>query len=343
MIRNKEILSDLTIVIFSRNRDFELKKSIKYYESIGVNLVVLHRSSDRLEIDLTSKFMTYVFTSKSYAQRCLEIKNLLTTKYVVLASDDERYLPGALRMMISELENNPEFTSIGGQALALKKYGFRNSATWNFRDLKSYQNDSNRYSIRLADHFGGSVKGVRIGSLYRIYRSKEFCTLMEIFGCLDNISTPYIFECTAEIFAIWSGKFKYINTLFWIRNWNVPMITTKDWDRKLTFNRWVSDDLYREEVLEWKNLLVMKLDIPHSILDSTVQLLCKNRFSLDNRIDLEVMKPNLRINDYCKFLFRFFFLNASLPKTVRATLLELNNNNISVNLGDLDNAFKSMR
>ena len=340
MTNDNGSLLDLTIIIFSRDRHRELSKTIRYYESIGVNLLVLHRSSEQIAIDPASELLTYVFTNLSFAQRCIEIKNLVTTHYVIMASDDERYLPSTLKIMVSELERNIELNSIGGQALALKKYGFRNAATWNFSNLKSYENFSDDYSVRLNDHFGKFVMGVRIGSLYRMYRFNEFCTLMDIFGNLESIQTPYIYECTAEIFAIWIGRFRYINNLFWIRNWNVPMITTKDWNRKLTFSRWLKDDLYSKEVSEWKELMSLKLSMELSTLEST--LLCDNRCTLDSKIDSSFVKPNLKVNDYVKFLFRFFFLNKTLPNNRETTLQQLKDNGISVNIDEFNRAAKSM-
>ncbi len=69
MMNNNGSLLDLTIIIFSRDRHRELSKTIRYYELIGVNLLVLHRSSERIAIDPANELLTYVFTNLSFSQR----------------------------------------------------------------------------------------------------------------------------------------------------------------------------------------------------------------------------------------------------------------------------------
>ena len=76
----------------------------------------------------------------------------------------------------------------------------------------------------------------------------------------SNISTPYIFEVTAELFWTLIGPSKYVDEVFWVRNWVVPPIQTGDWDRKQYFYEWSQNPKLEKEFESWKQMVVEEIE-----------------------------------------------------------------------------------
>ena len=93
--------TDLTIVIPTYNREEGIRKSIQYWESIGVQVLILDGSDQRIFADgrmINNSRITYFHfpnvlgESKfwgSYGRRMKFAVKHVTTKYVALCADDD--------------------------------------------------------------------------------------------------------------------------------------------------------------------------------------------------------------------------------------------------------------
>lgn len=265
------MLEKLQVVIFSRNRHKQLIESLRYWNQYGIQTLVLHNTQDPLlSIDIPST-SEYIVHRGPFAERCEIARRNLTGKFFIIASDDERYLPTALSKMVEQLEEYPELSSVGGQAVAVMSYGFGYRTTLAYKSQLHYQNTTRNFLKRFDIHFE-SGKNFS-GAMYRVFRRDQFRKFLEIVSKFSDISTPYIFEVTAELFWTLIGPSKYVDEVFWVRNWIVPPIQTGDWDRKQYFYEWSQDSKYKKEFESWRKMMAESLEPLQSNADFFTKIL----------------------------------------------------------------------
>ena len=239
------ILKKLTIVIFSYNRHKYLKQTIKYWLDYNINLVVLDGSDERLNDPcLDMKNIKYVHNPKGLYERLLSSIDYIDTEYMILACDDEFYLPSTLSSCIEFLINNPSFSSCGGRALGFGHDGKNYFGFDPYPKLKNLCLDSNNNINRLIKHFSTYVPA-HVYSVMNANKWKKICT--------HTFKKKYdfyaAFETQVEFLSIVSGKSKIIPQLLWIRNREVAPIATKypNLDPTLNIKNWWHDQKYLSE------------------------------------------------------------------------------------------------
>lgn len=330
----------LTVVILSRDRRSELQKTINYYGLNSISTIVLHKTQDPFKKSDLPKNCRYFSSQLSYAERCSLVPKLLDTPYAILATDDERYLPLSLQAMLLQLKKQKNHGSVGGINLAIAKYGWLCTATPTFTYLKNYKNYQDSFYARATLHFDQSKNGVRVGAMYRMYAANNFEKLMVSFSLCDDISTPYIFECIAEISSLSFGPIKYIPNLYWLRNWINQMASYTDWNRGNSFTHWWMNPLNQNRVMKLKNDLLSNLEIQPSELDYSIQLILRNRIESDSKNIKQAKK--LVLNDNIKLIIRIFTGLHNLPPKFQQALKELKNEGIEFSNHEVRLAIKSM-
>ena len=118
---NLSNLKKLTIVIFTYNRHKYLKRTLKYWSSYDVKVLVLDGSSTKFEDPcLHAKNIKYIYDTRSLYDRLLSSVNYINTEYMILACDDEFYLPSALSSCIKFLLKETSYYSCGGRAVGFR-------------------------------------------------------------------------------------------------------------------------------------------------------------------------------------------------------------------------------
>jgi hypothetical protein len=251
-------LANLQVVIFSRNRHKQLIESLRYWDQCGIKTLVLHNTQDPLDsIDIPST-TEYIVHEGPFAERCEIASHNLKFKFFIIASDDERYLPTALSKMVRQLEDSPELASVGGQAIGIMTHGLRYRTTLAYRSQIRYQNSASDLQTRFDFHYESGQN--YSGAMYRVFRRDQFRSFLLLVSKFSNISTPYIFEVTAELFWTLIGPSKYVDEVFWVRNWVVPPIQTGDWDRKQYFYEWSQNPKLEREFESWKQMVIEEME-----------------------------------------------------------------------------------
>jgi hypothetical protein len=181
-----------------------------------------------------------------------------------------------------------------------------------------FNNGADTYE-RLQNHFN-DVSGYRNGAIYRLMRKDLMIELMETFYEIAGLSTPYIYELTGEIIVNASGPSRYLENIYWIRNWINTPVRHQNWDRKMYFAHWISDLRYHDEVQKWHNIMASNLNLPYDkykeCVDNVVAL---RRISEENEIR-KLSKKFIPVSPYAKWFFRKLFLPNTLPKNLTLTL-----------------------
>jgi hypothetical protein len=251
-------LANLQVVIFSRNRHEHLAKSLRYWDNLGIATLVLHNTEQPIKSAEIPSSTEYIVHAGPFAERCEIASKVLKFKFFIIASDDERYLPTALTNMVKELEENQELASVGGQAVAVMTHGLKYSTTLAYKSQMNYENLDNNPERRFEFHYESGQNFS--GAMYRVFRREQFKNFLVVISQFSDISTPYIFEVTAELFWTLIGPSKYLNEVFWVRNWVVPPIQTGDWDRKQYFYEWSQNPEHAREFESWKEMITEIFD-----------------------------------------------------------------------------------
>ena len=329
-------LDKLTIIILSRDRDIHLIKTINYYKTFNIRLLVLHRSKTSILPHVGYKKLKYLRINKSFSSRCLIASELLNTPYAILATDDERYLPSTLEKMIQILADNRKISSVGGQVIAFFTYSKLLCGQRLYPYLQNYINNEKNLSDRLIKHFKVANENITFSSMYRMYRRRDFNDMLKLFALGNGVSTALITEVSSEIFSLSRGQIYYLNDLLWIRNFMVEPINKSDWSRDTTFNKWWSDPIYSIEKSRWLNKA--RKFLPKNEVNLILEFIIKNRsnelYSRPRRI--------VNIDMKLKYIIRRYFLKGTLPKQISDVLNELTENDVNFDKKELEYALGTM-
>ena len=336
-------LSDITIVILSKGRGQELLRSLKYWDEIGVAFLVLHNTDASLAYLSTNTKSQYFVSKTNYGTRCGLASQKLASKYGIICSDDEIFLPSALAKMCETLDQNQDIQSVGGQTIAIGKYGPIFTATQSYSNMTHYENKFDSSQSRLEFHFN-LQSDYKNGAIYRLMRTQILKRLLGVFSEISTISTPYIYEVTGEIFVTAIGKSLYIKDIFWIRNWlNEPVVHNK-WNRKLYFYQWLESTEYKFEVSGWVSSITKSISNFENDFDLAplLPIILIKRKMIEMH---EKSKKPLRfsfLNTNIKYWIKKFLSNATLPEEAMESINSIPATGILINKQEFKAALKAL-
>ena len=332
-------LKNLQVVIFSRNRHKQLIESLHYWDKCGVQTLVLHNTQDPLDTIDIPQTTEYIVHKGPLAERCEIASRNLKFKFFIIASDDERYLPTALFKMVEKLEESPELTSVGGQAIGVMKHGLRYGTSLAYRSQIQYQNTATDFQDRFDFHYESGRN--YSGAMYRVFRREEFKKFLLLISKFSDIGTPYIFEVTAELFWTLIGPAKYVDEVFWVRNWVVPPIQTGDWDRKQYFYEWSQSPTHKKELEYWKQIVAEEFESLKSNPDFFTKI-ALHRMKIEQNEQTRNQELRKRKKVMMKKMVRAVVSIFQSKYQTKELYLELGRHGVSVRTDELRLALNSM-
>lgn len=330
-------LSEVTVVILSRGREEILRKTLEYWNQFNISVIVFHNTEFPIDTKEFSTRISYIVSNLNYGERCQQIPTLLKTQFAILSADDEIYLPSALLKMKAILDNHSDLHSIGGQTIAVGKYGPIKTGYLAYSNMIGYKNYHESHVDRLNSHFNPQ-NGYLNGGMYRLMRRNLMDQMLQAFGFVSNFTTPYIYEITGEFLVNSYGKSKYISDLYWVRNWIVAPVNNAKWDRRLYVKEWATSEKYKEQFESWKMLLVSLLQIEEKELSRILDNFMKNRFLSEEREIAKMSRKKINISSYLKYLLRLIFLPKTLPQNLKKCLEEIKQKKVNFDDNEIENA-----
>jgi len=241
-------LSELTIIIFSKDRNAYLGSAINFYSKFNINTIVVHDCETVISASEIPPNCKYLPGSLSISQRLSQAASVVSTKYVVMISDDEFLIPSTLSKIVSKLKNDETLFSSFGQTIALNKYKEKIIGNITYKSLRTYSNTNTSIPKRVSYHLHQNSGLAPIGSVYRVMKFEAFKQLVSAWEkTIDTTSCKYIFEVIADIYLLVVGKSEYIDEIVWCRNWINPPISDHTVNRTLYFYQWWEQKEYENE------------------------------------------------------------------------------------------------
>lgn len=214
------ILSKLSIVIISYNRQKFIQRQLDYWKDIPVSLIVIDGSNLSLNTELIIKRypnLNYIHTSTSFAERIGIAAKISKKEYTIFLGDDEFYSICALEKCVNFLEINQDYVSCMGQCVAFRVKE-NNIIGWPmYEEFFQHKNDNDSNFGRINYH----MSNYTCASIYSVIRTNVWDTIFSLIP-KSNCDVFAIEEYQVELGINFIGKTKVLDELLWFRSFEVP-------------------------------------------------------------------------------------------------------------------------
>jgi hypothetical protein len=249
---------------------------------------------------------------------------LIYSKYSIIISDDEIYLPSALKRLAKELNDNHELLSVGASALAVWKYGNRICGNWAYKKSHLYENMENDALSRLKKHTGDGNDPITAFFTSNLTRTEALVECLKLYAKSPTIAT----ESISLLSICARGGTKYLPFIYWIRNWNEPPKSHPEWKREIYIHDWWRNNEGSNERARFAHELetFVRLSLPGSqfnilwdlILESSESSAPKHAQSYNStRFNSYTMRNAIMI---IKYYYKMLFGRKDLPDDYRKVL-----------------------
>lgn len=208
----------ITLIIFSYNRQNELKKKILKYKN-KYNLIILDRSNESIEKFCNqnlNKSSLYLYKPRlNYLERSLMLKNFIKTKYISIQTDDDYFLNDQINHAIQFLEKNPNYSSVIGYGFTYRKFlnKIYLNKIYNKVDDLNQDNFLDRLAFMVKNDYTKIVYGFLRTSVFK----KHLSALKKNYKFYQN-DLFQIWHLHLMLVMVINGKIKTLNKVFFIRN-----------------------------------------------------------------------------------------------------------------------------
>ena len=244
------LLSKVTIIIPTYNRQKYALRNMLYWSNKGVTLHVLDGSVDSIndkELNDCGQNIFYHHIPEDIFSRMDKAKDLVDTKYAILLCDDELFIPSALAECVKFLDSSKETASCIGRCMAFKYENNDLLVTEKFIPIKKSEDRSNSIKKRILFKATNYLPS----TYYALHRKKLFLTNLELINLIS--SSPY----TGEIFIEYSntihGHSKVLDNLMWLRSAENEPISNESWNRETNLELWYHNYEVQSEVINLLN------------------------------------------------------------------------------------------
>ena len=242
-------LSNLTVVVPSRERQDYLLRQIRYWSTSPASLVIVDGSSSPLPDRIRSAVeayprITYRHDPSSMADRLRLAGSLIESPYAVMLGDDEFHLPAGLGASVRVLDSDKKLVGCMGQVLSFSPVGPYRRIVF----AHAYSS-MHGYSIRhnlAADRLIAAMSDYTMATCYAVLRTPIW---RRSWGSVAGYASGAAQELQQAMAVYLLGPFTTTNHVQWLRsieNPNQPL-SPEEKDGKIWFPEWWQDQLYEAE------------------------------------------------------------------------------------------------
>lgn len=210
-------LSKLTIVVPTYCRQDYVLRQMEYWSRFDARLVILDGSP--FALDLPCQFQAYenilyVHMPLAIEERMAKSVSLVSTEYVALLSDDEFFLPSALKSCLDFLDENPCYSACKGRAIG---FGWLKGGVYGveaYPGLAGYHIDEDTGEARMRQH----MAPYEMASLWSIQRRSVFNECMKVIFSGPPFSSAAASEMQISLISAYHGKVMVLDQLLWLRS-----------------------------------------------------------------------------------------------------------------------------
>lgn len=225
-MNSDSILSKLTLVIPTYNRQQYAIRNMQYWSGRGVTVHVIDGSTQPIrekEINSLSSNIFYHHLPIALVDRLSSIMENLQTEYTAWCGDDEFYIGSALEESIHELETNSDMVAVCGRSLG---FYHKDSSVYGelvYPLMEDYKLLQDNPFDRMIAHFRNYTQV----ALYAVVRTNVW---RQSFKAYTEHEFPLyaIGEYQFEMAVSYFGKSKVIPTLMWLRSQETTPIRGTD-------------------------------------------------------------------------------------------------------------------
>jgi len=213
------ILSKLSIVIISYNRQNFILRQLEYWKDIPVSIIVIDGSILSLnKKDLNNRYpnLNYIHSSTSFGERIGIAAKLSKKEYTIFLGDDEFYSIRALEKCLYFLEKNQDYVSCMGQCVAFKVKENKIFGWPMYEEFFQHKNDNDSNFDRINYH----MSNYTCASIYSVIRTNVWDTVFSLIP-KSNCDVFAIEEYQVELGVNFIGKTMVLDELLWFRSFEI--------------------------------------------------------------------------------------------------------------------------
>ena len=226
--------NDISIVILTHNRQHCLDSVLPFWEKTSLRTIVVDQSPKPYARAGNFTNLEYFYIDAPFAQRCKVASELINSQYAIVISDDELYLRSGLEAMWETLKKDANLVSVGGVAISVWKYGPQTCGAWPYSKTFRLVNKGQSPLERVALHTGNGFNPMSSFFTSNLCKSDYLKHCLRLYGKSKSIAT----EAISLLTICGGGQSEYIDSLYWIRNWNEAPRSHQGWDRSLMIHKW---------------------------------------------------------------------------------------------------------
>ncbi len=242
------LLSKLTLVIPTYNRQPYAQRNMRYWSGREVTVHVLDGSARAIDADALAHFapnIHYHHMPIPYHDRLGKVVDLVETEYVALLADDEFFIPSAVEGSIRELERSKDLIACMGQGLG-KCLTPQLTVSASAKQVHIHSEEMN-YAVSQESPFERMVLHMNPytpSTIYAVCRREAWIRSMKLFAT-KRFSSGHEGEILFELCMCYQGKSKVTNELMWLRSDENPSESS---ELHVPFHLWYQDPQYASEV-----------------------------------------------------------------------------------------------
>lgn len=111
---NNSMLSDITIIIPTKNRQHYLERIVDYYTNSGIHILIADATEKKYVKKLPDNITYYHYPNIPYCTKLNDVFEKIKTPYSLLCADDDFIVPDGINKCIDFLNKNPSYNSAQG-------------------------------------------------------------------------------------------------------------------------------------------------------------------------------------------------------------------------------------